>query len=83
MIIEKTLTTANGATTTIHKLWNIELIDNALYAIVDSFIDSNSTAIAWRDRYSLPAITLASNPELEILTMLIQTPGPFYQGTLV
>lgn len=83
MIIEKTLTTANGAITTIHKLWNIELIDNALYAIIDSFIDSNSPAITWRDRYSLPAITLSSNPELEILTILIQTPGPFYQGTLV
>ncbi len=83
MKIEKTLTTANGATATIHKLWNIELIDNVLYAVIDSFLNTESPAITWRDRYSLPTITLSSNPELEILTMLVQTPGPFYQGTLI
>lgn len=84
MRIQKSFLAGNGANTTVHKLWNVEITNGRLYAIVDSYVDDINPAIVWRDRYLLPSLTLGEEDVYQdIINTLINTPGPFFQGNII
>ena len=84
MKIYKKVENQNGAITFYHVLWNVEIVDGVLYAIVDSYRDNISKNITWRDKYALPTLTLElPDVRISIINCLITTPGVFINGTIV
>lgn len=72
----------NGAATQYHKAMKMELCEDGIHAVVNSYHRPEMTAISWQDTYLLPppfsAETLA-----QVEALLVLPGAPFDGGTLV
>lgn len=83
MHINQPLKAPSGSIVSVHRLRRIEVSDDAIHAIIDSYADDEQQAILWQDSYTLPPEAICAAPFAAAFDWLVSTNGPFAGGALI